>query len=73
MSKNKNKLEQMEEEIWSNQSTKNRLYKTMDPLILWLEEMWKSFANIFAQWKWNNMINLDMDRFENKVLKNLKI
>lgn len=73
MTQNKNKLQKMEEELWNIKTTKDSLLSAMNPLVLWLEEMWRSFVSVFGQWKWVNKISIEMDRFENKILKNLKI
>ncbi len=71
MWENKNKIEEIEKQILNNSKTKDRLFKMMDPLVLWIEEMKKSFSIILSDKIWENKITLEMDKFENKV-NNLK-
>lgn len=68
---NKNKIEEMEKKILNNSKTKDRLFKMMDPLVLWIEEMKKSFSSILINKSWDNKITLEMDKFENHI-NNLK-
>ena len=72
MMQDKNKIEEIEKKILDNSKTKDKLFTIMDPLVLWIEEMKKSFYPIFVNKSWNNnRITLEMDRFE-KNLNNLK-
>ena len=64
MKKNNLNLKDLEKGIINN--NKKDLLNVMSPLLLWIEEFKKSFASIFWNWKWDNMISISMDKFEKK-------
>jgi len=45
---------------------KNTLADTFDPIVAWIEEMKRTFWEIFKDGKWENKITLSMEKFENK-------
>ena len=52
---------------------KNKLTEVIDPLMAWIEEMKRSFSDLFETENWLNKININMDKFEKKwIEKNLK-
>jgi len=68
MTKDQNKIEEMEKKILDNSKTKDKLFTIMDPLVLWIEDMKKAFSSIFVNKSWNNnKITLEMDKFENNL------
>jgi len=61
-----NKIEELENSVIESK-TEDKLVKALDPLVLWLEEMQKSFLTIF--WRKSNLqdvISLKLDLFEKK-------
>lgn len=70
MSQNKNKIEELEKKVLDNSDIKNKLFIILDPLVLWIEEMTKSFSSLFTDWNNDNYkITLEMDEFENNLKK----
>jgi len=65
MIKNKNKIEDLEKKVLWKQ-TEDRLLTALDPLLLWLEDMKKTFFSIFVNKNWDNKITISMDNFEKK-------
>lgn len=68
MNKKTNKLEELEKSLHTKK-TKDKLFNIMDPFVLGIDEMKKSFSNLFVSNKGNNKITLNMDRFEKKWKK----
>lgn len=60
-------IEDLETKIINNKN--EDLFKIMDPLFLWMEEFKKSFANIFWNSNWKDIISIQMDKFEKKWIK----
>ena len=58
-----NKIKKLEQEIKKN-AISTDLSKVFDTLTLWIEEMKKSFCNIFVSKKWGNKITIEMEKFE---------
>lgn len=65
MSVNKNKIEDLEKKIVWKQ-TEDKLVLVLNPLLLGLEDMRKTFFSIFDNKKWDNKITISMDNFEKK-------
>lgn len=68
MPTNKNKIEELEKRILNDSKTKDKLAVIMDPFLLGIEEMQKSFSSIFIAKNWqDNRITIEMDKFENSL------